>query len=53
MADGVLEQGVGFVGDDHAGTERQVSLLAVESIDKLFPALRHVNSAMVATRECV
>lgn len=30
---GVLREDYGFVGDAHAGTERQVSLLAQESVD--------------------
>jgi MOSC domain-containing protein YiiM len=30
-----LEAGRGVIGDAHAGTERQVSLLAAESLDKL------------------
>ena len=32
---GILEKGVGLVGDSHAGTEKEVSLLAIESIQKL------------------
>jgi MOSC domain-containing protein YiiM len=32
---GFLIKGVGLVGDSHAGTEREVSLLAIESIQKL------------------
>lgn len=31
----VLKEGSGVVGDAHAGTERQVSLLAMESIEKI------------------
>ena len=31
----VLEENFGIVGDAHAGGERQVSLLAIESIDKM------------------
>jgi MOSC domain-containing protein YiiM len=30
-----FEKGLGLVGDSHAGTEKEVSLLAVESIHKL------------------
>ena len=33
---GVLEKGLGLVGDSHAGTEKEVSLLAIESIQKIF-----------------
>jgi MOSC domain-containing protein YiiM len=32
---GFLQKGVGLVGDSHAGTEKEVSLLAIESIRKL------------------
>jgi MOSC domain-containing protein YiiM len=32
---GVLKKGVGLEGDSHAGTEKEVSLLALESIQKL------------------
>jgi MOSC domain-containing protein YiiM len=32
---GVLEKGLGLVGDSHAGTEKEVSLLGIESIQKL------------------
>ena len=32
---GFLRKGVGLVGDSHAGTEKEVSLLAIESIGRL------------------
>jgi MOSC domain-containing protein YiiM len=32
---GFFQKGLGLVGDSHAGTEKEVSLLAVESIRKL------------------
>jgi len=32
---GVLKKGIGLEGDSHAGTEKEVSLLAIESIQKL------------------
>jgi MOSC domain-containing protein YiiM len=32
---GFLQWGFGLVGDSHAGTEKEVSLLAIESIQKL------------------
>ena len=32
---GFLQQGLGLVGDSHAGTEKEISLLSVESIRKL------------------
>ena len=35
VAKGFLQKGVGLVGDSHAGTEKEVSLLAIESIQRL------------------
>ncbi len=32
---GFLQKGLGLVGDSHAGTEKEVSLLAIENIQKL------------------
>jgi molybdopterin adenylyltransferase len=32
---GFLQKGLGLLGDSHAGTEKEVSLLAIESIQKL------------------
>ena len=32
---GLLQKGLGLVGDSHAGTEKEVSLLSIESIQKL------------------
>jgi MOSC domain-containing protein YiiM len=32
---GLLQKGLGLVGDSHAGTEKEVSLLAIESLHKL------------------
>ena len=32
---GFLQKGVGLLGDSHAGTEKEVSLLAIESIRRL------------------
>jgi MOSC domain-containing protein YiiM len=32
---GVLKKGLGLEGDSHAGSEKEVSLLAIESIQKL------------------
>jgi MOSC domain-containing protein YiiM len=32
---GFLQKGLGLVGDSHAGTEKEVSLLAIESIRRL------------------
>jgi cyclic pyranopterin monophosphate synthase len=46
----VLEEGVGLVGDSHAGSERQMSLLAVETVDRMLAALRQVNPRMMETQ---
>jgi MOSC domain-containing protein YiiM len=35
LGKGFLQKGVGLLGDSHAGTEKEVSLLAFESIQKL------------------
>jgi MOSC domain-containing protein YiiM len=35
VREGFLQKGLGMVGDSHAGTEKEVSLLAIESIQKL------------------
>jgi MOSC domain-containing protein YiiM len=32
---GILQKGSGLIGDSHAGTEKEVSLLAIESIRRL------------------
>lgn len=32
---GLLQKGLGLVGDSHAGTEKELSLLAIESLHKL------------------
>jgi MOSC domain-containing protein YiiM len=32
---GLLQKGLGLVGDSHAGSEREVSLLAIESLQNL------------------
>jgi MOSC domain-containing protein YiiM len=32
---GFLQKGLGLVGDSHAGTEKEVSLLAIESVQRL------------------
>jgi MOSC domain-containing protein YiiM len=33
---GLLQKGLGLVGDSHAGAEKEVSLLAIESLHKLY-----------------
>jgi MOSC domain-containing protein YiiM len=35
LGKGILKKGVGLLGDSHAGTEKEVSLLAIESVHKL------------------
>jgi len=40
---GLLKEDYGLVGDAHAGSERQVSLLARETIDKMLSALESIN----------
>jgi len=35
VGQGFLQRGLGLMGDSHAGTEKEVSLLAFESIQKL------------------
>src|SRR4030067_2415841 len=35
VGEGFLQKGFGLMGDSHAGTEKEVSLLAIESIQKL------------------
>jgi MOSC domain-containing protein YiiM len=35
VSKGSLKRGLGLVGDSHAGSEKEVSLLAIESIEKL------------------
>lgn len=35
LGKGFLQKGVGLLGDSHAGTEKEVSLLAIESTQKL------------------
>ena len=39
----VLRKGYGLVGDMHAGSSRQVSLLAKETIDKMLAAVNSIN----------
>jgi MOSC domain-containing protein YiiM len=35
VSKGLLKKGLGLVGDSHAGSEKEVSLLAIESIQRL------------------
>ena len=43
VSQGFLKEDYGFVGDAHAGSSRQVSLLAIESINKMLSALESIN----------
>jgi len=43
VSQGLLKEGYGFVGDAHAGSDRQVSLLAIETINKMLSALESIN----------
>jgi len=45
VSQGCLKENYGFVGDAHAGSSRQVSLLAIESINKMLSALESINPA--------
>ncbi|GAI05318.1 unnamed protein product [marine sediment metagenome] len=40
---GLLKEDYGFVGDMHAGSARQVSLLAIETVNKMLSALESIN----------
>lgn len=51
VAEAVLEEGVGFRGDIHAGTERQVSLLALETVERFLGILRELNPVMMETQK--
>ncbi|GEM_PF-103306 len=50
VGEGVLQEGTGFLGDSHAGTERQVSLLAIETVERFTAALRQLNPRMMETQ---
>ena len=43
VSQALLKEGYGFVGDAHAGSNRQVSLLAIETINKMLSALESIN----------
>ena len=43
VSHGFLKENHGFVGDAHAGSSRQVSLLAIESINKMLSALESIS----------
>lgn len=43
VSQGFLKKDHGLVGDAHAGSSRQVSLLGIESINKMLSALESIN----------
>ena len=45
------EKGQGLVGDSHAGSIRQVSLLAQETIDKMMVALKSISPEKVISQD--
>lgn len=45
-----LRKGYGLVGDMHAGSSRQVSLLAKETIDKMLAAVSSINPKRMKTQ---
>ena len=47
----VLRKGYGLVGDMHAGSSRQVSLLAKETIDKMLAAVSSINPERMKTQK--
>jgi len=50
VSEAVLQEEYGFVGDTHAGSSRQVSLLAQETIDKMIMALSSINPLRMKTQ---
>ena len=44
VSQGILKEDYGLIGDGHAGSDRQVSLLAIETINKLLAALESINT---------
>ncbi len=43
VSQGLLKEDYGLVGDIHAGSARQVSLLAIETVNKMLSALESIN----------
>jgi len=50
VSQGFLKEGYGFVGDAHAGSTRQVSLLAIETINKMLSALEDINPSRMRSK---
>ena len=50
VSQGLLKEGYGFVGDAHAGSTRQVSLLAIETINKMLSALEDINPSRMRSQ---
>ena len=50
VAKAVLRKEYGLVGDIHAGSSRQVSLLAKETIDKMLTAISSINPERMKTQ---
>ena len=50
VSEGLLKEDFGLVGDAHAGSIRQVSLLAMESINKMLSALESINPDRMHTQ---
>ena len=48
---GFVEKGLGLVGDAHAGSEKEVSLLGIESIQKTLPGDRNFGRAWIFCRK--
>jgi len=50
VSQALLKEGYGFVGDAHAGSNRQVSLLAIETINKMLSALEDINPSRMRSQ---
>ncbi len=50
VGQGFLKEDYGLVGDAHAGSCRQVSLLALESINKMLSALESINPSRMRSQ---
>lgn len=48
---GLLKEDYGFVGDVHAGSTRQVSLLAIETVNKMLSALESINPDRIRSQD--
>ncbi len=50
VSEAVLREEYGFIGDTHAGSSRQVSLLAQETVNKMIIALSSINPQRMKTQ---